>query len=137
MKRVLKLTSLFLLAMVVSSCSNDDDQPQVSTQYTLNDLQGKWYRVNSTNPTADGMEVTVTDNQGKVTDPANSGFQLNSIKWKDITQTGDSDFEHEELGSNNAYYSGYMEYTHDDTLRIWVNYVAPGSEQKWVRTYQP
>lgn len=35
MKTILKFTSLFLLAMVVSSCSNDDDQSQGGTQLFL------------------------------------------------------------------------------------------------------
>lgn len=119
-------------AILVISCSKDDDSEGVNT---LDALQGKWFRAYSNNPSADGMEVTVRDNQGELTDPANANMPINSIKWKDITATTQNEFEHQELGSDGNYYEGSMELGQDDTLRIYVEYSGAGNAQKWVRTY--
>lgn len=132
MKVITKFVGLFLLALVVS-CSSDDET--IENQYNLDDIQGKWYRSYSNNPSSDGMEVTVSGNQGKVTNPAASNFPLNSIKWKDIIATDIKKYQHNELGSDGNYYEATMELGQDDTLRISVGHGGAGNMQKWVRTY--
>lgn len=138
MKTILKLTWLFLLVFAVVGCTSDEDSggpEEENPEYNLDALQGKWYRAYSNNPAADGMEVTVTDNQGTVTNPAGSNFPQNSNKWKDILAVAQNEFEHGELGSDGMYYSGFMKLGVDDTLRINVGHSGAGNTQKWVRTY--
>src|SRR5690606_29852075 len=86
MKTITRFMYLIFLTTVGVSCTSDDDTGggEETPQYNLDDLQGKWYRAYSNNPDSDGMEVTVTGDQGKVTNAAGSGFSLNSVKWKDI-----------------------------------------------------
>jgi hypothetical protein len=134
MKTITRFVYSFFLAAAFVSCTTDDDTGG-NPQYNLNDLQGKWYRSYSNNPDSDGMEVTVTNNQGKVTNIVGSSFSLNDIKWKEIIATGVKRYEHQELGSDGSYYNAFMELGQDDTLRVYVGYIGAGNEQKWVRTY--
>ena len=131
MKTTVKFTYLLILAMIAGSCSKKDDTPP----FNLVALQGKWYRIGGNNPDANGMEVTVNQDQGVITNQANTSLPLNGIKWKDITATGENSYEHGELGSDGKYYNGFMELGVDDTLRIWVNHIGAGNEQKWVRDF--
>lgn len=137
MKTITRFMYLIFLTTVVVSCTSDDDTGggEETPQYNLDDLQGKWYRAYSNNPDSDGMEVTVTGDQGKVTNAAGSGFSLNSVKWKDIIATDIKKYQHSELGSDGNYYEGFMELGQDDTLRISVGHSGAGNMQKWVRTY--
>jgi len=137
MKIFIKFMCVFFLVTAVVSCTSDDNPGagEENPQFNLDGLQGKWYRAYSNNPSADGMEVTVTDNQGMVTDPAGSSFALNNVKWKDIIATAQNEFEHSELGLDGNYYESYMELGQNDTLRIYVGHSGAGNAQKWVRTY--
>ncbi len=136
MKTITRFMYVFFLAAAIVGCTSDDDSGAGDEpQFNLDDLQGKWYRAYSNNPSADGMEVTVTNDQGKVTNPANSSFTLNSVKWKDIIATAQNEFEHKELGTDGNYYEASMELGQDDTLRIYVGHSSVGNAQKWVRTY--
>ena len=134
MKTITRFMCLIFLATAVVSCTSDDETVE-NPQYNLDDLQGKWYRAYSNNPDSDGMEVTVTGDQGKVTNAAGSSFSLNSVKWKDIIATDIKKYQHSELGSDGNYYEGFMELGQDDTLRISVGHSGAGNMQKWVRTY--
>lgn len=145
MKKIIILFYLFILTLAVTGCSlieeaqtpaqDPDEESNEEPQYNLDDLQGKWYRAYSSNPSADGMEVTVTGNEGMVTDSARTSFPLNSIKWKDIIAIDVNQYQHRELGSDSNYYGAHMELGQDDTLRIHVGHGGAGSAQKWVRTY--
>ncbi len=137
MKTILKFMYVILPAITILfvGCSSDDDSGVATSDDNLENLQGKWYRSYSNNPDSDGMEVTVTNNQGKVTNAVGSSFSLNDIKWKEIIATGVKKYEHQELGSDGSYYNAFMELGQDDTLRVYVGYIGAGNEQKWVRTY--
>src|SRR5690554_4559559 len=134
MKVFTKFMGIFLLTAAAVSCSSDDGT-MVNPDNNLNELQGKWYRSYSNNPTSDGMEVTVAGNQGKITNSAGSNYSLNSVKWKDIKATAAKKYQHSELGSDQNYYDAFMELGVDDTLRISVGHSGAGNIQKWVRTY--
>lgn len=129
------LTLGIVSAFVLFSCKTKEKE-DVSPQFTLDHIQGKWYRVYSNNPAADGMEVTVSGNQGTVTNPANSEFSMNSIKWKDIVAMQENKFEHQELAPDGIYSEATMELGQDDTLRIYVRESGAGNSQKWVRTLE-
>ncbi len=131
MKTTIKFTYLLILVIIAGSCSKKDDTPP----FNLDALQGKWYRIGGNNPGANGMEITVTHDQGVITNQANTSLPLNGTKWKDITATRENSYEHGELGSDGNYYNGFMELGVDDTLRIWVNHIGAGNEQKWVRNF--
>lgn len=139
MKTISKFLYLFILSIAIIGCTNSDDDTgggdQPDPQYNLDAIQGNWFRVGGNNPNNNGMKINVTNNQGKITESSNSNYPLNSIKWKDIEATAENEYEHLELGSDGLYYDAIMQLGQDDTLRIYVGIVAPGSEQKWVRTY--
>jgi len=132
-KQIQRFVTLAFVGLMLFSCESDDTV--VESDYNLDDLQGKWYRVYSNNSNADGMELTVAGNQAKVTNPANSDFSMNTIKWKDITAIAKNKFEYYDLNSNGDYYDATMEIGTDDTLRISIGYSGVGNIQKWVRTY--
>lgn len=134
MKTIKKIIYIFIVSFFIAGCSSNDEDV-VPTQNNLEILQGKWYRSYSNNPDSDGMEVTVTGNQGRVTIPVGSSFFLNDIKWKEIISTGIRKYEHQELGSDGSYYNAFMELGEDDTLRISVGHGSTGNLLKWVRTY--
>jgi len=137
MKRFLnfKYALIPIIAISVISCETDESG-DTNPENNLENLQGKWYRVGDNNPVNNGMEVTVTDDNGKVTHSDNNAYSLNSIKWKDIIATNVMNkYQHQELGSDGAYYDAFMELGQDDTLRVYMGYIEVGNEQKWVRTY--
>ncbi|MCX7548350.1 hypothetical protein OS188_10355 [Xanthomarina sp. F1114] len=96
-------------------------------------LQGSWIRVGGNNPTNNDMVIDVEADNGIITDPALSGFDLGDLKWKDIYALNNNSFSYEELGSDNNYYPATMELGVADTLRIDVNNSGAGYIQKWVR----
>src|SRR5690606_36557341 len=130
-KQIQRFVTWAFVGLMLFSCESDDTV--VESDYNLDDLQGKWYSVYSNNSNADGMELTVAGNQAKVTNPANSDFSMNTIKWKDITAIAKNKFEYYDLNSNGDYYDATMEIGTDDTLRIPIGYSGVGNIQKWVR----
>src|SRR5690554_3734647 len=138
MKTILKFMCVILPAITILfvGCSSDDDSGDTTPDNNLENLQGKWYRVGGNNPINNGMEVTVTDDNGKITHSDNTAYPLNSIKWKDIIATDSENYEYFDLGSDGSYQGAFMKLgTDDDTLRVWINQITVGNEQKWVRTY--
>ncbi|MDO5655967.1 MAG: hypothetical protein Q4G27_07485 [Flavobacteriaceae bacterium] len=131
LKQTKRIATVVITGLLLFSCDSDDAQET----FNLDNLQGKWYRANSNNPNADGMELTVAGNKAIVTNPANSAFPMNTIKWKDIIAIAQNKFEYNDLNSDGAYYDAMMELGTDDTLRISIGYGGLGNHQKWVRTF--
>lgn len=137
--RLSKLSFFALISILLFSTSCDlfrgpDPEPDPDdTKANVEDLAGTWVRVLSNAAINDGMQVTVTGNQGVVTDPATGQFSQGSIKWKDITGSTvtDDEFEHEELGSDGNYYPATM-FVDGDTLRVTVLNAGSGNIQRWV-----
>lgn len=99
----------------------------------LSKIQGAWTRVESNNPAADYMQVTVVDDQATVVDKAQSNFNVGDVKWKDISSTTEGKFTHKELGSDGQYYDATISMVNDSTLEIIVVSSGAGNAQKWVR----
>ncbi|NGX84788.1 hypothetical protein [Aequorivita sp. KMM 9714] len=131
MKNSMKIICLLFLSLLVS-CSSDDEDT-APPQYTLDNIQGDWYRVGGNNPEYNGMLVNVVDNTGTVVNPASSTFNTGDIKWKTIVAKQNNTYDHKELGSDNDYYDATMKLGVDDTLRISVGNSGSGNVQKWVR----
>ncbi len=108
----------------------------VETEATLDNLNGEWIRIASTNPVADGIIIDMSGTSGIIIDKAGSGFAEGDLKWKDIKAVDTENFTHEELGSDGAYYQATMLLKSDDTLRISVGSSGAGNAQKWVREGQ-
>ncbi len=111
---------------------NNNDGSDTS-EFSLDNIQGDWFRIGGNNPNNNGMKLTVTDNSGKIIEPEKSGFKVGDIKWKDIKGTDVNKYTHLELGSDYSYYSASFEFGVDDTLRVQVDLAAVGDFQKWVR----
>lgn len=133
MKTTIKLISLLFLSLFLGCSSDDGDSaPQ---QYSLDDIQGNWYRVGGNNPEYNGMLINVADNTGTVAIPAGSAFNIGDIKWKDISGQENKTYTYKELGSDSNYYDATMKLGIDDTLRVFVGNAGIGNEQKWVRNF--
>ncbi|MEL6134329.1 MAG: hypothetical protein AAFR59_13280, partial [Bacteroidota bacterium] len=117
--------------LLMSSCSLFG--PRVDDEESIARLQDTWVRVLSNNPGSDNMRVDVSDTEGRVTDPANSGFRVNDVKWQGIEVEGENSFMYQELGSDGNYYSASMTLGSDDTLRISVGSSGAGNAQRWIR----
>ncbi|MBB6681292.1 hypothetical protein H4O20_07535 [Aequorivita sp. 609] len=131
MKNSMKIICLLFLSLLVS-CSSDNEDT-APPQYTLDNIQGDWYRVGGNNPEYNGMLVNVVDNTGTVVNPASSTFNTGDIKWKTIVAKQNNTYDYKELGSDNNYYDATMKLGVDDTLRISVGNSGSGNVQKWVR----
>lgn len=133
MKNTLKIIGILFLSLLLS-CSSDDDSPS-QQQYSLDPIQGDWYRVGGNYPEYNGMLVNIANNTGTVIIPAGSSFNNGDIKWKDIEGVDTNKYTHQELGSDSQYYDAAMRLGIDDTLRIIVGNAGAGNEQKWVRQF--
>lgn len=132
MKIRTKIIAILLLSLFLS-CSSDDDGDQ-QLEYKLEQIQGKWLRVGGNHPANNGMIMNVENDQGYIVEPAESGFDVGEVKWKDIVAQDETHYRYGELGSDSGYYSSSIRFGIDDTLRISVD-AQPGSGyvQKWVR----
>jgi len=67
-------------------------------------------------------------------DPAESGFPVDEVKWKDIIAQDETHYRYGEPGSNYEYYPSSIRFGVDDTLRVSVDAQPDdGYIQKWVR----
>lgn len=80
------------------------------------------------------MIVNVEKDKGFIVEPAESGFKVGEVKWKDIVAQDETHYRYGELGSNYSYYPSSIKFGIDDTLRISVDQQpGDGYIQKWVR----
>jgi len=121
---------LAVVGLMFSSCINLN--PDGGDDDGLDKVAGVWYRVGSNNPSNDGLQVTVVDDQGTVTANPRNEFTIGSVKWRNIVPTGNETFDYEELGSDGNYYSASM-VIDADTIRITIDISASGNQQKYVR----
>ena len=143
---------LFLALFTVLSCSEDNpffDTGQDNTvtdnsnenendnneavPYTIEDLQGTWLRTGGNHTGNEGMIMEVLDNDGIIVDPVTSGFQVDDVKWMNITPDDMNDFTHSELGSDYNYYSATINFQSDDVFWISVDAGGAGNYQEWTR----
>lgn len=132
MKTTMKIAAIFLLSLFIS-CSSDDDGDE-KLGFNLEQIQGQWTRVGGNNPSNNGMIINVENDKGFIVAPAESGFDVGDVKWKDIVAQDETHYRYGELGSDYSYYPSSIRFGVDDTLRISVDQ-QPGSGfiQKWVR----
>ena len=132
MKVTTKIIPIILLSLLLSCSSDDDSFQEVESQ--LENIQGRWIRVGGNNPSNNGMIVNVINDQSYIVEPAESGFPVDEIKWKNIEAQDEIHYRYGELGSNYEYYPSSIRFGVDDTLRISVD-AQPGDGyiQKWVR----
>ena len=149
----MKTTSKFiyvlcLTIMTVMSCSEDsplldpyqnnnnnsnNNNNNNEVTYTIADLQGTWLRTGGNHTGNIGMVIEVTDNEGVIVDPIDSGFEVDDVKWMNIVSNDTSDFTHSELGSDYNYYSAIIDFETDDVIRISVDAGGAGNYQEWTR----
>ena len=73
-------TTAFLL---LASCTDPETCSPGDTEEFVN-LDRTWIRVESNNPSADGLIIKIVGTHGVITDKAGSAFSVGDIKWKDI-----------------------------------------------------
>ncbi len=128
---------LFLFLLATTRCTLVDEPEEPSGSGDLSALQGDWYLVGGNNPDARGMHVAIDDDEGTVVNPALTSLNVGDIKWRNIRQTGDDRFEHEELGSDRNYYPATMEIVGDTALEVRVQAAGAGNIQSWRRNPPP
>ena len=121
-----------LLVMLALSGCQEDTICTCTDPQGFEDISGAWIRVESNNPSADGMIVKLVGTSGVIIDKAGSGFSNGDVKWQGVVLIGENSFDYKELGSDGNYYDAKMTYGSDDTLRIMVGSSGAGNEQKWV-----
>lgn len=133
-------TLLVVLGLTFKSCSPesvietiDVIEEAIEEEAKLDNLNGEWIRIESNNPSSDGMIIEMSGTSGTIIDKRGSNFSVGDLKWKNIKAIDQENFEHEELGSDYNYYQASMLLQSDDTLRISVASSGSGNVQKWVR----
>jgi hypothetical protein len=133
---------LFLTLITMMSCSEDSplaDSAQNNNNnnnevtYTISDLQGTWLRTGGNHTGNIGMVIEVTDNDGVIVDPVDSGFEVDDVKWMNIVAQDATDFTHSELGSDYNYYSAIIDFETDNLIRVSVDAGGAGNYQEWTR----
>lgn len=122
---------LAVLILVFSGCEPECDDPAAAA--SLATLQGNWIRIESNNPIADFVKVTVVDDEATITDKATSNFAVGDIKWRLIKPSTHDEFTYEELGSDGNYYAATLTLVTNDEVTIMVSNSGAGNSQKWVR----
>lgn len=131
------MKGLFLVVLIVLILSNTSCQ---KPKHKIEDLNGTWERIESSDNRYLGMKIMFKDKEGTVESVAmdSSGyFEVGVVKWTEITPVVSllHEYEFQELSSKNTYYGGTIDlYPSKDTLKIVSDFrTAPGSEQIWVR----
>ncbi|WP_191860801.1 hypothetical protein [Hanstruepera ponticola] len=113
--------------------NNGNNNNNNNVTYTIADLQGTWLRTGGNHTGNIGMVIEVTDNDGVIVDPIDSGFEVDDVKWMNIVTNDTSDFTHSELGSDYNYYSATIDFQSDNVIWIIVDAGGAGNYQEWTR----
>ena len=113
--------------------NNGNNNNNNNVTYTIADLQGTWLRTGGNHTGNIGMVIEVTDNDGVIVDPIDSGFAIDDVKWMNIVTNDTSDFTHSELGSDYNYYSAIIDFETDNVIRISVDAGGAGNYQEWTK----
>lgn len=130
----MRLIGLLLIAALFCQCRQHPE-------YLLDDIQGNWIRIESTNYRSDSMQIDVVNDAGIIIGlPVSSNFILGQTKWLNISsvprgnRSGYGDFILNDLSSNGIPYEATI-FLDNDT--IFLNNIssptALGGKQVWVR----
>ncbi|TYA55684.1 hypothetical protein [Formosa maritima] len=114
-----------------NNSNNNNNNNEVT--YTIADIQGTWLRTGGNHTGNIGMVIEVTDNDGVIVDPIDSGFEVDDVKWMNILPSDISDFTHSELGSDYNYYSATLDFESENVILISVDAGGAGNYQEWTR----
>lgn len=121
-----------LVSMALGAC-------QITPEYPLDILQGKWRRTASSDPSADSMEIYIQNDSGVITYvPTSTTFTTGMLKWDNITSIAvNANFELLDYSINQQGIKAYLYVDiNDDTTLILEsqNYPkAPGGQQTWMK----
>jgi len=130
MKRLLFLG--LISSMLFGAC-------QVTPEYPLDILQGKWRRIGSTDPSADSMEIYIQNDSGVISYvPTTTTFTVGTVKWDNITSIAvNANFEMLDYSIDEQGIKTYLDlYINGDTTLELENQNyrnAPGGIQTWVK----
>lgn len=123
-----------LIAVLLPSCEwFDDEDDDPTPALTVSFLAGDWIRTGGNNSNGQGMEISVSGDQGVITDPAGASFRKGDIKWSNITVSDEESFDHEELGSDGNYYEATIKIISENEIEISVASAGAGNFQEWTR----
>lgn len=102
------------------------------------DIIGTWERAESNNPSLDGMQVTVFQNEkeGKIISTPNSGsFPVDELKWRDIEKISEHEYVFEDRVSDGTYSENSLFILAYGNELIIGNFEEStlGSFQRWIR----
>ena len=102
------------------------------------DIIGTWERVESNNPSLDGMQVTVIQNEEEgeiISSPSTGAFPVGELKWKDIDKISEHEYVFQDRFSDGTYdESALFILAYGNELIIGnFNDSNLGSFQRWIR----
>lgn len=97
-------------------------------------LDGPWTRIESTNPSNDGMVVAVGGEVATVANPAGSSYSVGNELWRGLErQNNGVGFDLEVLGSDGNYYPATLTLVDTDRIEVDIAFSSAGSDQVWTR----
>ena len=102
------------------------------------DIVGTWERVESNNPSLDGMQVTViqSEKEGEIiSSPSTGAFPVGELKWRDIEKISEHEYVIQDRFSDGTYDESSLFILAYGNELIVGNFNAPnlGSFQRWIR----
>lgn len=117
--------------------------PETETYWlSLDHIQGNWVRVESNNPSNDGMRIRVEGDRATITampPRGSSRFHVGQVVWQDLSTFDSGSGSLEVRGSDGAYYLSEMTITEITGVRGQATRLAidvdkensPGNDQTW------
>lgn len=126
-------SSLLFLFLLMFNFGCEDSMENENTEATLEDIAGRWLRIESNNDPADGITINIQNGQAVITDAASANFDVNDILWINITPDGPESYNLEVLGSDGNYYEASIIMVDRNEMSLSIVAAGAGNAQKWQR----
>lgn len=122
---------LLVFTCLFTGC--EDSMREDENIFSLEDLAGRWLRIESNNNPADGIIIDIQNGEAVVVDPASANFDANDILWINIIPHGSESFSLEVLGSDGNYYEASITMVDRNEISLSIVAAGAGNAQKWQR----
>lgn len=109
---------------------------EVLPECEVSDINGNWTRLESNNPSLDGMRIKLLDEEANVSFlPASAAsYTVGDVLWSKINVIpGGDQFALEVLGSDGLYYEATLTRITDSRMELSINASGSGNTQVWER----
>lgn len=125
--------SFYLMLAFIFCLACEDVTEEEEEQAKLEDINGRWLRIESNNNPADGITINIENGQAVITDAANANFEVNDILWINIVPSGPESYSLEVLGSDGNYYEASITMVDRNEMSLSIVAAGAGNAQKWQR----